>query len=843
MSWKTIYSDTNIKKWGLPASASLDNQGIVRGLVLTWTEMEQNFRKLNPAPDPSDNIWYVVCDVLILDDNPRINDQLYIFARRIEIQTDIAFLISSSATSATIVTQEIIKNNKPATLQASFMSANEADEPKNVTLKPYADRAATIFTLKTPSTLETNVWTPSRSIVSHFGDNLANGETLRLVMVTTFQVASLLASSTNSDISTALAAIKTTPSELAINQLEWVAAITDVSIDTRVIAGQARTQLSWVVKRNQGLVFVPPLDFSVYRDAVEAQVKVLKARSAAYDKWVDMERSNDNWLAQTKLTVALQANETELQTQLEKRAESKLHIAKDAETEAAAQLKALETALVQANVDFEAGVKTWKSKNKRSAAFTLILDTVKFGVAIGKLVAMVAAPGAGEVAGAAEVGGAASAAGAGEVGGAAGAVGKAAGAGKASAASKSVTSQLKTVKDLLGPVGEAAGDGVAIEGDINKIIEIGKTADAMNTMADDTLTKVNSALDQTFTISPLKGLDTVTGGKHVWESLQVKIDDLFDRDKNLLNDIDKGPEFRVAFRQLVIGAEAYCSSRLAVAEAANSLAEAKLRMNAAKKSVDLAENTQKEFEDNDALYEQLQQDTFGRLLDAKRAVYLQLEQYQQASYYFTLSNAQPPLPKITASVDDFIEKSAAISGLELVLNELTPTPQNLHSLPISLPINNNQRVDKAIVVHIDVTNKTFKQYARIRIDKIEIALLDKNDDQILVNDIKIGTSGTYNDIIPTGGTAQFSGNPFICTVTYDSKGTVELDSEVYARFGDAVFKPTPFTTWRFQLPDVETVNKVSTLQLTITGAASSRNNDIVRPEPEHGSVKKSMSLV
>lgn len=804
MSWKTVYSNKNVVKWGLPASASLNNQGYARGLVLTWTEMEKNFRALDPPPDPSDQIWYVVCDVLILDDNPIINDQLYIFARRIEIQADISFLIPSKTTSATIVTQEIIKNNEPASLQAAFMPADEADAPTNVTLTPYANRAATIFTLNTPSTLETAVWTSSKSIISNFGDNLANGETLRLGMVTTFQVASLMASSSDPELLTALSAFKITPSELAINQLEWVAAIADVGDATRVMAGQARTLLGWVVKENQGLVLVPPLDFSVYRDAAKARMKVLQTLSASYDKWVDMKRDNDNWLTQAKLTVALQENEATLQTQLEERARSKLKIAQNAESEAASQLQALEARLVNANFEFEAGVKIWKRHNEISAAFTLVLDIVKFGVAIGKLVAMVAVPGAGET-------GAAS--GAGEAG-------AAAGAGEASAASKSVSSQLDKVTDLAGPIGEAGGAAVAIVGDVNKIIDIGKTADAMNTMADDTLKKVDSALDQTFTVSPLKGLDTVTGGKQVWESLEVTMDDVFSMKNELLNDIYGGPEFRVAFRQLVIGGEAYCSARLAVAEASNNLAEAKLQTDAAERSVDLAKNTQKEFEANEALYEQLQQDAFGRILDAKRAVYLQLEQYQQASYYFTLSKSQNVMPSITAPVRDFIDESAKISGLELILGELNPIPQTLHPMAIDLPINDNERVGDAIVVQIDVTNAVFKPYARIRIDKIEIALLDKSDQPILVDAVIIGTSGTYRDIVPTGGTALFSGNPFIRTITYDKEGNVILDSNVYARFADVIFKPTPFTTWTFKLADDATVNKVAKLKLTISGAAS-----------------------
>ena len=823
MSWKDIYSDKNIKKWGIPTSASMNNQGYARGLILTWTEMQKNFRKLDPPPDPSDNIWYVVCDVLILDDNPILPEQLYLFARRIEIKSDIVFLVPpSGSTSATIVTQEIIKNNKPASLTASFQQANEADDPINVTLTPYGNRAATIFTLNTPSTVKPVVWTPSKSIVGNFGDNLSNGSALRLGLVSTFQMASLLTSSTDSSISAGLSALKTTPKELAINQLEWVAAIADVGAETRVMAGQARTQLSWVVKENQGLVVVPPLDFSIYRDAAIARVKVLTAISDAYDKWVAMKRSNENWLAQAKLTVGLKSNESTLQTNLEERSESKLTLAQSAEAEAAAQLKALDAALVTAKFSFDAGVKIWKRHETITAAFTLALDIIKFGVAVGKLVAMVAVPGAGEAGAAAEAG-AASEAGAGAAGeagaGEAGATGAGTGAASSTEAG-SISSQFNKVKALAGPLGEAAGAGVTVVSDVSKIVEIGKTADAMHSMAKDTLGKVDGSLGKTFTISPLKGLDSVTGGKQVWESLKVTMDDMFAMKNDLINSIGGGPDFRVAFRQLVIGAEAYSSTRLAVAEASNRLAEAKLRMNAAKSNLNLVKNYEKEFEGNDALYEQLQQDAFGRVLDAKRAVYLQLEQYQHASNYFTLNKTKHRLPDITASVANFIEESAVISGLELILGELSPIPQTLNSLPIHLPISDKQRVNDTIVVQIDVNNGIFKPYSRIRIDKFAITLLDKNEAPILVKSIKIGTGGLYRDIKPMGGTAQFSGNPFIRTLTYNNKGKVILGSTVYSRFEDVIFKPTPFTTWSFKLPNAATVKNVMALKFTISGAAS-----------------------
>ena len=219
-----------------------------------------------------------------------------------------------------------------------------------------------------------------------FADNLNDGEPLRLGMVTIFQVASLLASSNPS---------------IARRQFEWIAAAADVNAATRVLAGQARTQLGWLVAESQGLVTVPPLDFTVYSAAATARVDVLQARSAAYDAWVQLERSNENWLNQAKLAVALQQNESSLTLALQQRAQSAYDQAASAEASATVQLNALRAALTNAELDFEAGVEIWVRQKETDAALSLIKNIVSLGVAVGKLVAMVALPGAGGVAAAA----------------------------------------------------------------------------------------------------------------------------------------------------------------------------------------------------------------------------------------------------------------------------------------------------------------------------------------------------------------------------------------------------------------------------------------------------------
>jgi hypothetical protein len=374
------------------------------------------------------------------------------------------------------------------------------------------------------------------------------------------------------------------------------------------------------------------------------------------------------------------------------------------------------------------------------------------------------------------------------------------------------------------PLGDA---GVAIQGIVSsaeQLVEIGKTADRMRELAADSLKTVNDGLKQTFTVSPLSGLDTVTGGSQVWQSLETAMDDSFDIQKALLNQIGGGPGFRVAFRQLVIGAEAYCSARLAVAAAANGLAEAKLRSRAATQAVDLTTTYAQQLATNDALYHQLQQAAFGSLLEAKLAVYLELEKYQRAIRYFTLTDDPPPLPDITASVIDFIRASGEISGYELALEELSPAPQPMTAQTMSFAIADQQRTgDGAIVVQIDVNDSQLTDCARVRVDRIEVSLAGEDGQQIPVSSLHIGSGGTYADRTPDGISKTFTGDPWLKLVKYDQRGAEVVSAGTYSRYGELTFKPTPFTTWTIRPTDPTVAPRVKSVTLRLTGEVSDTN--------------------
>lgn len=842
--FESLYTESQVNRWGLLASSSLDNQGLARGLVLRWSKLQAGFQKLHPKP--TIKICYVVCDVLILDDNPTVEDTLWIFARRIELEGEHTLTIEGASATVTIVAQEIVGSGAVTGLPLMFVVGDADPILKNLPPLPESS-PATIFSLSARSKVTVELWNAQSVIAQKFSDFLNDGELLRLGTVTIFQVASLLESSNPA---------------LVISQLRWLAAIADLNPATRVMAGQARTALGWLVKESQGLVTVPPFDFTVYSTAATGLTDVLKARSSAFDTWVNMKSTNENWLKQATLTVSLQQNEAQLTRALEIRAQDALDVANNAVAGATAQLNVLIAALAKAKSEFDAGVEIWERGKTAEATIDLVKNIVNLGVAVGKLVAMVAAPGAGA---ASEVGGGGGAATTtttttntagfiatslpfdsgmiGNVKRMAGPDGDGGGGGgfyakgfKTSTTTttkttpaetpKAVASSVDQVKKLAETVGggvDVMGAGTAVVNSVETIIEIGKTADKMHDLAADTLTTVTNDLEATYTVSALGGLDAVTGGSQVWQMLETQMDAIFEGQKEVFEQIGGGQGFRVTFRQLVIGAEAYCSTRLAVAEAANGLAEAKLRSKASVQAVDLTKKYAQEMAKNDALYLQLQQEAFGRLLDAKRAVYIELEKYRRAIRYFTLTADAhiPKMPDITAPVVDFIAASADISGYNLALENLRPIPQQMKDLSIHFTITDQHRTDGgAIVVQIDLSNSALDGKNRIRIDSMNVSFFGDDGQKIPVHELHVGSGGTYRDRTPNGESKTFTGNPWIKLINYDSNGKAIVEAGTYTRYSDLIFKPTPFTTWMILPKDSTIAARVKTMTLTIAGEVS-----------------------
>jgi hypothetical protein len=225
---------------------------------------------------------------------------------------------------------------------------------------------------------------------------------------------------------------------------------------------------------------------------------------------------------------------------------------------------------------------------------------------------------------------------------------------------------------------------------------------------------------------------------------------VFEANNNLISKTSGGGAFKTAFQELIVGAEAYSKARLAVAAAQNHVATAKLRVQAADNAVALVKNNAAELQKEEKLYLQLQQQAFDRVLTAKRNVYLELVEYQEAIAYFTLSKSLLQLPSVMASVTDFAEAG---------------TP--------------------------------------VKTDTLEV-----------------GTSGAYVNICPDGSTKTFTGNPWVSVIKYNAQGDPDVAVGTYARFGQLIFKPTPFTTWTIQPVGATFPSPSVKATLTFTGGAS-----------------------
>ena len=161
-SFEQLYAPSQVKSWGLQASDSLNDQGQARGLVLRWSRLQADFQKL--GPDPSDKIWYVVCDVLILDDDLTVEETLWIYARRIELESQRTLTLDGASATATIVAQEIVADGVAASLPIMFLVGD--GDPTLNSLIPLSDSPATVFSLAAPATVTTEAWNSASDIAS-----------------------------------------------------------------------------------------------------------------------------------------------------------------------------------------------------------------------------------------------------------------------------------------------------------------------------------------------------------------------------------------------------------------------------------------------------------------------------------------------------------------------------------------------------------------------------------------------------------------------------------------------------------------------------------------------------
>lgn len=348
-------------------------------------------------------------------------------------------------------------------------------------------------------------------------------------------------------------------------------------------------------------------------------------------------------------------------------------------------------------------------------------------------------------------------------------------------------------------VGDGAGKIMDAAADIASTI---KKAEKLEKAGNDALLASNEAVDTAFSSVDLQGLDVVTGGKQVWENLVLAVDKLFERTPEL-SQIQGGDAYRTEMRRLLMLGKTFAQTRLAVAKANGELAEMIMRKASSDRNVAIYKTRVAQLGEAAAYDNTIAQLAFGKILDAKRAVYLAMESYRRAFMYFTLVEAShaPQLPKFTDPVDRFNEVGAIIAGTRLAnesLKAIGEAPQTIPPNSYFIPAPNLPRLlfqQGGMSIQINTDNSFFTGMGRIRLNRVRVFAegLDTTDNVM----VRIATSGHYQDKAKDGSSPEFVSTPRQMTFIYSGSDpkTIRQDGDIARRYEDDFFHPTPFTNW------------------------------------------------
>jgi hypothetical protein len=817
-----LYSAATVKAWRLPAAASADlANGSFRGLRLVWHDLPAD-----EAGPLSAALRFVCCDVLVLDKNATIDRPTFVFARRIELRGDAGFVLDRTSQpdiDLTLFAQSVVdqKAGAPAVLSVTVVreTGGTASLAPDYSFKTDPDAGATGM-----------VWQPGASAACAMAakdidpGHLSIGEPLWLALMTTFQVATLLS---------------TQSPELSIAQLRWVASLGQAGSTTRDLADQANATagtLQAAQAAGPNTVLVPRLDAMIYASASKELLTVLKVRERKWDGLLERMHNDKNWAADASVMLAETLNQDNLILKLEEQASQTRTQTMQALAVAIGQVVYARMQIRVREIEFQSGIERWKEKKILSEIFNILTGIVQLLAQIPAIVTvgpeLAVLPAAEFIGSVGEY-----------IVSRAKAIGTDPGdymdipslfgveedvvpvvvGSKPTKAEIAHAKKLKDMQaDLVKGLKDAGAAGKAIYDSAMQILSITSTAERLQRTSQAIYGSIDGAVGSAFSSTELQGIDVVTGGEQAWETLRVNIEDVFDHFKDgLLKEIDGGMEYRLEFRRLIVCGMALSQARLAVAKANMQLAEMKLRRAAGEKSVAIVRDRAKQLGQQIGDTETLALFVFNTVIDAKRSVYLAMEAYGRAFRYFTLSKPAgiPKLPVITASVDEFGEAVAKISGRLLIGSILKPIPQTMKQVEISLNepdmLRQLQRIGYTCWT-LDPSHPAFNGFFRIRTDRVRVfaeGIAEPGD-----IDVELRTSGVYADKFPHGEGVRFVSEPSYYKFRYNGeKRTIGMDTATARRYVDDFFIPTPFTVWTMKIarPNGEPVDLSGLTSLTV----------------------------
>lgn len=832
--WATFYSSKKVTEWQLPAATQDDlENGIFRRLFVRWSELLKASSAGGTPP-----MWFLCCDVLELDMDVVLDRTAIIFARRIEISNNAELILGrtdGNASDLLLFTQEIVDKATGAAAALGIVALTPAPE-KDPVETAYAFKAngtAGACGLYWSSDAAQPKEQRSADLESAY---LIEGEPLRLMLVTTFQLATLLS---------------TENVPLSLSQLRWVGSLGQTNKETLDLALQAtslaNTLLAEKAAAGRNALLVPRLDNSVYASASSAFMELLRERQARWEALQRMKIEDTNWANAARDSLDSRQNEKDLADKLESQALASRQQALRARNIATKQVVYEKTLLAEREILFEAGIKQWKENETRKELINIVtgvfeilkevptivaagpemaalpaVQTVQAGLSILSSVASTVAselstkpppvqgPKTREEA---EAEARAEADAAALFGPKTKEQAEAEEKEQAKAAAEKEARQ-ETQNKLASSLATAGSGAKKIVDAAMRISEIAQAAATMESSSRAILSSIGETVTGAFSSVEVQGLDVVTGGSQEWDLLGAAIEDTFENfGGGILKSIEGGTEYRLEFRKLVISGKALSQARLAVAKANSQLAEMKLRSMAAEKAIAIANRRVDQLGKQVERDQTLAQFAFNKVLDAKRAVYLALEAYRRAFLYFTLVDEAevPALPRLTDTVDRLSETVARVSSRLLTYDALDRPPQTMNDIHLTVDPStlSSLEANKGIVTWIlSPDHPVFAGLGRVRFTRVRVFAEGLQFDGPI--EVQIATSGVYVDkLLRLGATRQFVSQPMRINFVYDGQtlsGTgsnlnahINVDGDIAQRYRNDFFNPTPFTTWTFRI--------------------------------------------
>lgn len=808
-NWSKLYSKQQIEAWRLPIQENPKESSEVQQPLIIWSEMSQ--RKKLP--------WFICCDVLQLDRELAPDRAAFIFARRIEVLGRGRILLDrvernpGEEPELMIFTQEVAQPDQAAGLEPRLpilaVSGTRGNEEEvRYDLKASGEAGARGLQwrpgLAQPTSLD------ATALESAW---VAEEGTLRSSLVTIFQIATLLAS---------------TPEQrpLARAQLRWVGSLAHAGADSLEMALQARLMLDVLDAESQaqdGAVVVPPFDSSVYAEETEKWMQLLRDLAARVDQLERRLADDANWLQNAEIALAKDEIQDQLANALEAQVREAFNRAEQARDIAVAQLIQAHTEVGRRRDGFVAGEKKWRLKQQTDNALQIVSNVLAIAAQIPTIVSL-GPTAAGYYAHSA------SSLGTTIINIARGVATKAeTPEEKKEREDKEEKAETKkereeAKKDKAVAAIKAAGDaGAKIYNAVQKIIDADNQAIKMEMAATAHLAAVGKSVKSGLKNLDVQGIDVATGGAHKWESMRIEVEALFKQP--YVMEVEGASLYHDANLNLIVCGKALSQARLAVADAASRLAEIQLRRNASVKTVTVAKQLKEKSADKIRRDRALRQLAFGRVLDAKRMLYISLEAHRRAFQYYTLAaeSGLPQMPRLTDSYESFSRSTSEVAAKKLIVEALKPGPQTMGDIEVEF--SNLMPTEPGLFqCPIPLDQKEFRPFARVRIDRLRVYAVGLETPEDVVVDIV--SSGIFEDRTRDRTVRQFAAKAVHLRFVYSGADPkkIRLDGEITSRHRDDFFKPTPFTTWSVRVtsgadakPFNENVNK---LRFVFSGTAT-----------------------